>query len=161
MRGKILASSDLTSAIAGSGSASAASGFSYVPWTTKSKIFRCGNGSPRWRDSGDNLDRLNDPEISRRRVDGEGLQLEHLLPSPVSPPLLSFSSDIEASWSCRHYERCWVIKVVLSDRNDLLERLRPSCCRLPMINIRIRRDCFGNSPAFPEICELSGFQCFQ
>ena len=66
VRGKSLASSDLTSAIAGSGSASAASGFSYVPWTTKSEIFRCRNGSPWWRDSGDNLDRLDDPEIARR-----------------------------------------------------------------------------------------------
>ena len=38
VREKSLASSDLTSAIAGSGSASAASGFSSVPCTTKNKI---------------------------------------------------------------------------------------------------------------------------
>ena len=39
VRGKSLASSDLTSATAGSGSASAASDFSAVPWTTKNKIY--------------------------------------------------------------------------------------------------------------------------
>ena len=138
VRGKSLASSDLTSAIAGSGSASAASGFSSVPWTTKNNIsFFAGICSPWWRDRGDNLDRLDDPEVARRRVDGERLQLQHLLPS-LSPPLLSFPPDIEASWGCRHYERRWVIVVVLNDRNDLLKRLRSSCCHLLVVNIRIK-----------------------
>ena len=116
--------------------------------------------SPRWRDSGDNLDGLDDSEVPRGRVDGKRLQLKNLL-SPVSSPLLPFSTHVEATWCCRHYERLWLVVVVVNCWEDLLKLLGSCSCHLLIVKpCQVRQYCW-DLPIFLEICESLGFQCFQ
>ena len=67
---------------------------------------------------------MDDSEVSRGRVDGERLQLKNLL-APISSPLLSFSTDVEAAWGCGHYERLWLVVVVVNCWEDLFKLLGP------------------------------------
>ena len=116
--------------------------------------------SPRWRDGGDNLDGLDDSEVSRGRVDGERLKLKNLL-APISSPLLSFSTDVEAAWGCRHYERLWLVVVVVNCWEDLLKLLGPCSCHLLIVKpCQVRQYCC-HLPVFLEICESLDSQCFQ
>ena len=53
---------------------------------------------PRRRDSGgDNLDGLDDPEVARGGVDGDGVQVEDVLGLLVPPPLLPLPPDVEGA----------------------------------------------------------------
>ena len=118
--------------------------------------------SPRWRDSGDNLDGLDDSEVSRGRVDGERLKLKHLLLAPISSPLLPFSTHVEAAGGCRHYERLWlVLVVVVNCWEDLLKLLGSCSCHLLIVKPCQVRQYSWDLPIFLGICELLGFQCFQ